>query len=535
MSTRARTKSLVRPASGTQYVALYCRLSPRPDGKYEGVKSQEKWGRAYAGRRWPGVPVVVFADSALSAADEDVYRPGYEALREAIGRGEVLAVWVVEQERIERVEVKWFRLAAEMDAAGISELHTDRGGIVRVLDEVAGIKAVLAGAEVRKIKRRTNDRLDAIADEGRPSGAKVFGYRRGTDEGGGKTLVIVEEEASLIREAAERFLSGWGLSNIADDLRARGVIGTKRRKVRDAEGEIVGTETTTITYSTVRSWLTNATIVGKRVHRQQVIGDGIWEPILDIDTWNAVRDRLAAPKRVVTNKRGREQAVATSQRAPGRRYLFTGGIAVCGVCKAPLSGTLIRTVPSYLCHPKNGGRACVAITAGLFETEVTARLFAELDKPEFLDAINADDRAAQRDEITKDIRKLEQRRRVLVREWSRGDLTDDEWNIGRKDIAALEGEQRAALAAIPPAPPSRIDPVVLREAWEDMPLDERREYISMFVARVEVNRVIVHGSHRFDPNRIPPVTWVRRRAMPITAGDRCRGLRLGSKGEGPGS
>jgi hypothetical protein len=44
----------------TGYAALYCRLSPRPDGSYEGVEDQEKWGREYAASKWPGEPVEVF-------------------------------------------------------------------------------------------------------------------------------------------------------------------------------------------------------------------------------------------------------------------------------------------------------------------------------------------------------------------------------------------------------------------------------------------------------------------------------------------
>ena len=38
----------------SRYVALYLRLSPRPDGSYEGVDVQEWWGREYAAKTWPG-------------------------------------------------------------------------------------------------------------------------------------------------------------------------------------------------------------------------------------------------------------------------------------------------------------------------------------------------------------------------------------------------------------------------------------------------------------------------------------------------
>src|SRR6266545_2497470 len=267
----------------TGYAAIYARLSPRPDGSYEGVPAQAKWGRAYAAKTWPGVEVKVFTDAGISAANGD-HRPGFEALREAVARGEVAHLWAVEQTRVERREVEWFRLAAELDAAGITELHTNRDGIVRVRDEVAGIKAVLAAGEVRKLKRRVNDRLAEIAAEGRPAGSRVYGYRHGLDEQGRKTLHIVAEEAAVVREAAEKILAGWSLSRIAAELRGRGLHGAHSRKVRDAAGEVTGTRPSTVTNQTVKSMVSNATVAGWRTHRGKRTR-GVWPAILDEQTW----------------------------------------------------------------------------------------------------------------------------------------------------------------------------------------------------------------------------------------------------------
>ena len=115
------------------YAALICRLSPRPDGKYEGVEDQEKWGRAYAAEHWPGLPVEVFADRGISAANGD-HRPGLERFREWLADGRIAHVWAVEQSRISREtdgRYPWFTLAAELDAAGVHEVHTQRDGIIR--------------------------------------------------------------------------------------------------------------------------------------------------------------------------------------------------------------------------------------------------------------------------------------------------------------------------------------------------------------------------------------------------------------------
>src|SRR6266545_4809957 len=254
----------------TRYVALVCRLSRRPDGSYEGVELQERWGRAYAELTWPGEPIEVFADKGLSGESDD--RPGFERFREWLANGQIGRVWAVEQTRLERREVEWFRLAAELDAAGVHEVHTKRDGIVRVQDAVAGIKAVLSADELRKIKKRVNDRLAENAADGLPPGSRPFGYAHGLNAKGVKTYVVIEEQAEAIRWAAERVLSGWSLGNIAAALRGRGVRGAHRVKVRDRDGRVVTedgtpvedggrpvTRPTMVTEASVRSWVTNPT------------------------------------------------------------------------------------------------------------------------------------------------------------------------------------------------------------------------------------------------------------------------------------
>lgn len=189
-------------------VALVCRLSPRPDDKYAGVEAQERAGRKYAADRWPGLPVEVFADRGISASNGD-QRPGLDRFREWLADGRISHVWAVEQSRVSREtdgRYPWFTLAAEMDVAGVIELHTNRDGIVRVQDAVAGIKAVLAKDEARKIRQRTRDAKDDARAAGNMrtvlGGPPPLGYRNGRDDW--------EPEpgaALLLRDVAARVLA----------------------------------------------------------------------------------------------------------------------------------------------------------------------------------------------------------------------------------------------------------------------------------------------------------------------------------------
>ncbi|OAP20724.1 Recombinase [Amycolatopsis sp. M39] len=466
-------------------------------GRREGVQAQERWGRAYAATRWPGVPVVVFADNDLSAAADDVVRPQYERLREAIERGEVAHLWAVEQYRIERREIQWFELAASLDAAGVAELHTDRDGIVRIRDEVAGIKAVLGAAEVRRLKSRVNDMLAEKAALGEPPGVRPFGYKHAKRKDGSKTYVQVPEQAAAIRQAAEWVLSGWSLANIAAELSKQGL--------RGAHGG-------TIRPGAVRNWVTLPTVAGHRVYRNSIVGRGNWEPILDEDTWQACKLKLSQPRRV-RRADGKGTYPVTERHkgnATGRKYLLTGGLVVCGVCGARLTGSpkqiKKRRVPYLTCHPNVGGKGCVGILLNETEKFVLDSLWAELDKPEFLQSIAADEHGPRREAITKELDGLERQRRELAAMWGTpGTLTSGEWQEARDAIAANEQRLRTEHATLPPKAVD-VDIDAVRRAWPDMTLDEQREFLRMFIEKVTVVPALPGRPRVYDSDRVK-IKW----------------------------
>ncbi|WP_432886782.1 recombinase family protein [Kribbella sp. CA-245084] len=503
----------------SRIVALYCRISKDRNGKTEGVKAQEKWGREYAATAWPGQAVEVFKDNNISAANGD-HRPEFERFREWVAAGRVAHVWAVEQSRLERREVGWFVLAAELDAAGITELHTNRDGIVRVRDEVAGIKAVLNAGEVRKLKKRVTDRLAEVAASGRPPGGTVFGYRHTKDAEDNKTLEIIPEQADAIRWAADQVLAGWSLTNIAAELRARGLTGS--------HGGRIGV-------SAVRSMTTNPAVSGLRVYRGRVVGPGVWEPILDEQIRRAVKAKLDVD-RVVRRKDGGTYAVGAQHRghAKGRKYELTG-LAHCGVCGAPLVGTLkqrkktktgkVTSTPYLLCTPgrqwtdENGvrrnGRGCIGIALEPTSRFVVDQLFAELDKPEFLEKVAADNHADRRQRIAAALEAVERKREELAHFWNLpaghpDALTTAEWQTARRAQNEREEELKAELRAVPP-PVVNVDIAKVRATWPPTPedrgrdgrmtLDECREFLRLFIDTVAVHRA-APGTREFDGGRV---------------------------------
>jgi DNA invertase Pin-like site-specific DNA recombinase len=452
------------------------------------VAAQEAKARAYAAERWPDHAVAVFCDNDLSAANGG-YRPGFEALVDAVRRGEVAQVVCAEQSRLTRVPAEWEHLVVTLAKAGIDEIHTYRKGVVAITGSklVGRILAAVDAEEVEVLRARVRDKLDRLAQEGRPRGGKEFGYQPGRNDRGEATLEVIPEHADHARWAAAAILDGWTLSAVArrwNELRVPLVRGGKRWDP-----------------TAVRKVLTKASIAGLIFHN----GDEVratWEPILDVETWRQVR--------VVLDGRAR-----TKQR-PTRRYLLTGGIARCGrpECGAPLGAQQMtmrspnrhRVVPYYLClAPARGGCSRLGIIAEPFEQYVSERLLDELDKPEFLAAFTDDDHEPERARIEAELRAVAAQRTALARLVAARDMSTDEWREARAVLDADEARLSAGLAAVP-APMAHIDPQVIRGAWDDvLTLDEKRQIVGMFI-----DQVIVHpakpGKRRFDVGRVE-IIW----------------------------
>ena len=166
-----------------------------------------------------------------------------------------------------------------------------------------------------------------------------------------------------------------------------------------------------------------------------------------------------------------------------------------------------ETKPYYFCHPNkfrpNGERAgsCVGILGLELEKHVADRLWAELDKPDFLNAVATDAHASTRAKIEADLEELDRQRGALARKWAQpGGLTDTEWENARQGIAESEGRLRGELTELPP-PRVGIDIGSAREAWPDMTLDEKREFLRLFIRTVTVKRARP-GTTGFDADRV---------------------------------
>jgi site-specific DNA recombinase len=169
----------------------------------------------------------------------------------------------------------------------------------------------------RRIKRKIQER----AERGLPHGEEPYGWNRvdGRD-------VLVPVEAAVVREIADRLLSGESVKAVTESLNARGIAPPyderRRRKIAENQGKTFDPASVRWSRVTVRHLVLRERNAGLRRHQGQIIGKGEWEPIFDEDTHKRLRALLTDPTRNVTS-------------GSAYRYLLTG-IAKCGKCGSPV-------------------------------------------------------------------------------------------------------------------------------------------------------------------------------------------------------
>ena len=136
------------------------------------------------------------------------------------------------------------------------------------------------------------------------------------------------------------------------------------------------------------------------------------------------------------------------------------------------------------------------------ERHVADELFTALDKPDFLPALAADEHAHRPDELTRGLTAIDGQHRELARMWGSGDMGTEEWQEARDGLKAREDALRGELLALPAAPARLAKIEGARAAWPAMTLDEKREFLRLFVEKVTINRAARPGAPTFDKNRV---------------------------------
>lgn len=425
--------------------AIYTRLSKdRPEERSRA--DQEADCRALLAAK--GYEVVATFTDLESGYRRTAKRPGYQALLDGLAAGDFEAVAVWKLDRLTRQGIRQLApLLDVLDATGakLLSVHDSIDTSTAMGEGMLGVIASMAKAESENISVRTKRAKRHHAENGRhkDGGPRAFGLTAGWAE-------VVPEEADLIREAADRILSGESLRAVALDWGRRGVMTTTGRPW---------------TTQALRQLLLQPRLYGVRVYDGRVVGRGSWPAILDHGTWAKLKAVLEDPRR----RAG----------APTRSYLLTGYLR-CGRCGRKMRAHQPKDGKrKYACPPKPEGCNGCTIVADDAEAEVVAQVLAALDTPE-LQAATEDD-----DALTAAVEEDEAMLTQLAKDYAERLIGRAEWLEARDAVQERLDANRAKLAEAA----VRVPMVDLPDRWEALTFDQRRTVLAAVIDRVNVTSV----------------------------------------------
>lgn len=452
--------------------AIYTRISTDKTGEALGVKRQEAECRELCKRlKW--TVAAVYTDNDISAYRRKP-RPGYAALLDAVKSGEVRAVVAWHPDRLHRRPIELEEFIAVIEATG-TKVATVVAGHYDLTTASGRMTARVVGAVARHESEQKSERIRAkqreIAKAGGIAGAgggRPFGY-----DDDRRTIRV--DEARLIREAATRILAGATIRGLCNDWNRRGVPTVTGKPWHPG---------------TLRNLLTSGRIAGLRYHHGVRTAPAVWPGIIDVDTHLRLRAILLDPARRLNIR--------------SRRYLLTGGLAVCGICDAALVARPRQDKrPCYVCATGAGFHGCGKI-----------RSLAEPLDDDILDRFAQRliaGKLTQPDEPVRDVSlevlACEAQLEQLAEDAGNGLISRAEWFTARDTVierlnrlrgttAADVGRQRLVDLAAQP------DPLA---ALLNMSVDQQRAHLQDGIERITVGPA-VKGRNFYDGDRVH-VEW----------------------------
>lgn len=451
---------------------LYTRKSTADAGK-SAARQRRDWERDCATEGYEQGQE--FSDPDLSASlFKTKDRPDFERLIKHIesGRCQMIGMW--EASRGSRTASEWLAFLELCRKAGtlirvFGEGNEQTFNMNRVRDwRALADEGLDAHAEALTLSRRSKDGHRDAAEQGKPPGPLLFGYRRAYDAAtGDRHQEIDPDRATVIGQLVRDTFAGIPLHSQARVLNARGV-------ATSGSGEWTGFK--------IRRLLTNPGLAGHRVHLGKIVKENAWEGIITDDQ--------------------HRQLVALLDGGPRRNYGSTelahalSGAALCDVCGQPLR-TERKT--RYVCRQRGCGKVSARIDH--VDAEVTGMIMWRIGESGL--GIFAPDDTESEDLHT--VRREQQERREYLRKYidesADAMLPPDVVSrvVSKTQARIDELEARIREMTTPPALRELADVDVVGEWWS-LPVGTRREVI-MHLAEVRLSP-IGRGAKAWSPDRL---------------------------------
>lgn len=458
------------PHAATEVVAIYGRASLDKKELRISTSRQIDRGRTLAEQAWPGCQIIVYEDNNLSASNPDVERPAYRRLLSDIRQNRIGQLVAHEQSRLTRQPAQWDELVVALSRAGIDRVHTVLRGQVPVTEGnrlVGRLMAVVDADESERLRLRALAMHDHLAASGRPNGGRYYGYRRRIGDDSRPRLAVYEPEAQVVHRIVDGLLAGRSAAHVADALNRDGIPPGKGG--RRWWGQ------------TVLGVARRPHIAGLRSFHRQVVGDGLWEPIIDRDRWEILQSVINSDPR-----RG-------SLYRP-RRWLLTGGLAVCGVCGDPMiTNKQARphgNIDAYVCTPRaRGEQGCGRVSiapAQIVEELVVAAALEVIESPGFAARLAGTTDGGERAVLVERTRAAQARVDRAAELFGAGEVDEVTWRRMHAPAAGIVAEGKARLAELAGRAVDLPALGEIRADWDGLTVVQRRQAVGLAVARVMV-------------------------------------------------
>jgi DNA invertase Pin-like site-specific DNA recombinase len=494
----------------------YARKSTDEGDKVADAKSvarQVQRAREYAAKKgWRFDDDLVFTDDGISGAEFRT-RAGLNRLLETVKGTHKLNVLIVsEQSRLGRDTIRTLALIQALTDADVRIFSYLEDKEISVDDEMAEVEQFMrswAGAsERRKASQRVRDKMRQLAEQGRSTGGRLYGY-----ETKGGERVVKPSEAEVIRRIFKRRAQGAGYFQIARELERDGIPSPRGSTLWS--NTQVGAIVTNPTYA--------GTVVWGRTRQTQRRGTTVTE----VSPEPPVR-REAPALRVISEPLWREvqavnrAATAATWRSPDGRgksrpteskHLLTPFLA-CGVCGGSMHVRYSKKRREYLfctnrhllgkARCSNARRLPVPLAEKAIMQAFEEALVGTIVMTKLEEVLEAH-RAAQADPapLQAEAKQLRAQIARLVASLARGEIQEVHAAIAeRKTRLAQVEDQLAATAAV-----QGVDIEEFREGIEEVAADWRAHLRSNKAAAQQVIRKILPEKLRVTSRPSPGVEW----------------------------
>lgn len=280
----------------------------------------------------------IFHDDGISGRAADK-RPGFQQMiataKDPSHPFDVIIVWKFSRFARNQEESIFYksilRSKCKVDVVSVSEplIAGPFGSLIeRIIEWMDEFYSVRLAEEVKRS-------MTVNAKNGSLQATPSFGYRVEN-----RQLVIVPEEAEIIREIFRRFISGDAMFRIAKDLSSRGI---RTHRGNPFENRTIDYILNNPVYVGKLRWTPTGRTRRNFKNEDSIIADALHEPIIDAETWGAAQARCAELK-----KSYKRYGKPSSER---KHWLC--GVVRCSACGA----TLIWANPHFMkCNNYAHGR-----------------------------------------------------------------------------------------------------------------------------------------------------------------------------------